>query len=101
MIRTWKDELFNRIKDSIGFYVSGDHCKWLRETFPGREHHHLFGSYTGLKTSDYGRLPVTREQHINAEKDKSGFAIDNLHNLISILIKRIRFLEQKLKEKKQ
>lgn len=84
------DVLYNSIKSTIGFHRSKKHLKWLREL---GEPHHLFGSYTGIKTSDYAAIPLTREQHNEAEKDKSHFAITHLHILIKILIRRIIELE--------
>ena len=96
MIKTNNDILYNRLKNVVGFDKSPDHIKWLKDKFPMLEHHHLFGSYSqSKKTSDYCRIPVGREQHERAEKDKSNFAIDHLHILIKILIERIKYLESK------
>ena len=90
MIKTCEDIIYNNLKTNIGFDKSESHLDFVRQF---GEPHHLFGSYTGMKTSDYAVIPVTREQHIEAEKDKSGFAIANLHKLFGILIKRIKSLE--------
>ena len=84
------DVLYNSIKSTIGFHRSKKHLEWLREL---GEPHHLFGSYTGIKTSDYAAIPLTREQHNEAEKNKSYFAVTHLHILIKILIQRIIELE--------
>ena len=95
MIQTRDDEIYNNLKTSIGFHRSGDHLNFVRHF---GEPHHLFGSYTGIKTSDYAAIPVTREDHLEAEKDKSGFAIRNLHKLFSILIKRVEQLEAEVED---
>lgn len=93
MIKTTEDIIYNRLKDRVGFDKSNSHLTFIRQYgIP----HHLFGSYSqSLKTSDYCTIPVTPEQHDFAEKNKSQFAIDNLHILIHYLIKRIKELEHK------
>jgi len=94
MIKTENDVLYNKIKHSIGFARSEKHINWLKKLYPDREPHHLFGSYSqGLKTSDYCVLPLTREEHVEAEQNKSDFAINNLHKLIAVLCARIKELE--------
>jgi len=93
MIQTIKDQIYNKIKNNIGFDRSKKHLKWVKEKHPYCEPHHLFGSYTSKKTSDYAVIPVTRAEHEYAEKHKSEFAIENLHKLINILIQRIKELE--------
>ena len=61
------------------------------------QQHHLLGSYSQkLKTSDYCSVPVTPEEHQEAEKDKSGFAIKKLPLLIEVLTKYILHLEKVL-----
>ena len=94
MIQTVEDEIYNNLKTNIGFDKSEGHLNFIRQF---GEPHHLFGSYTGKKTSDYATIPVTRAEHDEAEADKSGFAIKNLYKLLDMLIKRIKFLENKLK----
>lgn len=90
MIKTEDDILYNRIKNSIGFDRSQKHLKFIRQYGTP---HHLFGSYSqSLKTSDYGTIPVTAEEHEYAEKHKSEFAVENLHILIKFLIRRIKEL---------
>ncbi len=94
MIATVEDEIYNKLKTNVGFDRSEDHLNFIRQFgIP----HHIFGSYTGIKTSDYATIPVTPKQHEEAEKDKSGFAIKNLYRLIEILILRIKYLEEELK----
>ena len=91
MIATVEDQIYNNLKNKIGFDKSEDHLNFVRQF---GEPHHLFGSI-GIKTSDYGAIPVTRKEHLEAEKDKSGFAIKNLYKLIEMLIRRIKYLENK------
>lgn len=90
MIKTTEDIIYNRLKSRVGFDRSNKHLQWVRQF---GEPHHLFGSYSGRKTSDYCTIAVTREEHERAEKHKSEFAIENLHILIQYLQKRIRELE--------
>jgi len=94
MIKTVQDEVYNRLKTNIGFDKSKKHLKWVGSKNPGKVLHHLTGSYTGIKTSDYSVIPLTPEEHEKAERDKSNFAIENLHILIKILIERIKELEK-------
>jgi hypothetical protein len=100
MIRNSEDELYIAIKNKIGFDKSKKFKDWFHKEFPGMEQHHGCGSYTGIKTSDFFSMPVTRQQHELAEKDKSGFCIQNLPMFIVTMIKYIRFLESQLKGKK-
>ena len=87
MIQTRDDEIYNNLKTNIGFDRSKEHLDFIREL---GEPHHLFGSYTGIKTSDYAVIPLSRGEHKEAEKHKSEFAIANLHKLFGILIHRIK-----------
>lgn len=93
MIKTENDILYNRLKNTAGFERSKSHLDFIRQFgIP----HHLLGSYSqSLKTSDYWTIPVTPEQHEEAEKHKSEFAIDNIGVLIHFLILRIKHLESK------
>ena len=92
MIKTTEDEIYNRIKNNIGFDKSKKFIAWLHNNYPGKEIHHLAGSFTGIKTSDYFSLPVTREEHLRAEKDKSKFCIDNIHIYLKIIIEYTKHL---------
>lgn len=89
MIKTTEDIIYNRLKSKVGFDRSNKHLAWLRQF---GEPHHLFGSYSGRKTSDYCTIPVTRAEHNLAELDKSGFAVANLYRLVYYLQLRIREL---------
>ncbi len=92
MIKTENDIIYNRLKNNIGFDKSKKHLAFIRQFGVP---HHLFGSYSqSLKTSDYCTIPVTPEEHERAEKNKSDFAIENLHTLIHFLILRIKELEK-------
>lgn len=68
--------------------------KWAKEKYPNLELHHILGSQTGIKLCDYLVKPVTREQHLYAERNKSDFAIDNLHTSLNILFEYISELEK-------
>ena len=94
MIQTRDDEIFNNLKTNIGFDRSRGHLDFIRQFGTP---HHLFGSYTGIKTSDYAAIPVSTIEHLEAEKHKSEFAIANLHKLFGILIHRIKQQESVIK----
>ena len=101
MIKNSDDIVYNSLKNKIGFDRAKNHLQWVGKNNPGKQLHHLFGSYSqSLKTSDYAVVPVTAEEHQKAEKDKSGFAIEKLPVLFNILVNRIKFLESQLKGKK-
>jgi len=93
MIKSENDILYNRIKTAIGFDRSKKFKKWFHEKYPEFQMHHCFGSYTGIKTSDYCSVPVCEELHKQAEKNKSDFAITHLHSMLIIMISYIKFLE--------
>jgi len=95
MIKSPEDIIYNRIKNSIGFHRSKKFKDWFHKEFPNKEMHHLFKSYTSIKTSDYCCVPVTREEHLRAEKDASTYAIYNLATMIGVMIKYILYLEEK------
>lgn len=95
MIKNTEDEIYNRLKNNIGFDKSKRFIKWQHENYPGKEIHHLAGSFTGIKTSDYFSMPVFREEHLYAEKNKSQFCVDNLHLYLRILFEYIKYLESK------
>ncbi len=94
MIQTRDDEIFNNLKTNIGFDRSKEHLEFIRAF---GEPHHLFGSYTGIKTSDYACIPLSRTDHIEADKHRSEFAIANLYKLFGILIHRIKQQESIIK----
>ena len=97
MIKTETDILYNGLKNSVGFHRSKKFKEWFHNEFPGYEQHHGAGSYTGIKTSDYFSMPVTSEQHTQAEKDKSAFCMAHLPDFINTMQKYIIYLERKCK----
>ena len=97
MIKTIEDRIFNACKTGVGFCRSKKFKDWFHKEYPGMQMHHLFGSYTAIKTSDYCSVPVTAQEHEYAEKHKSEFAIDRLPLLFQVITKYILYLEEKLK----
>lgn len=96
MIKSTEDIIYNRIKNSIGFHRSKKFMKFIGDQNPSKILHHCFGSYSqSKKTSDYTVIPLTPEEHEKAEKDKSQYAIDNLHIILKQLIDYIEKLEAK------
>lgn len=93
MIKTSEDILYNRIKNAIGFDRSKKFKKWFHEKYPDLQMHHCYGSYTGIKTSDYCSVPMWDELHYRAEKNKSDFAIEYLPFMLQTMISYIKFLE--------
>ena len=96
MIRTKEDEIYNRVKNNVGFDKSKRFIKWQHENYPNKEVHHLAGSFTGIKTSDYFSMPVMREEHLHAEKNKSQFCVDNLHIYLRIFFEYVKDCEKEL-----
>lgn len=94
MIKTTEDIIFNACKNKVGFFRSQKFKDWFHKEYPGMEMHHLFGSYTAIKTTDFCSVPVPKN-HSNskAETDKSQFAIDSLPLLLEVMIAYILFLE--------
>jgi hypothetical protein len=98
MIKSEKDILFNRCKNAVGFYKSDRFKQWFKQEYPGYDPHHIFGSFTSIKTTDLCTIPLTRQQHEFAEKHKSEFAFNHLHILLQVLIKYIKHLEESSNE---
>jgi hypothetical protein len=74
---------------------SGKFKKWIKKEYPGKDMHHLLGSMTGIKLNDYLLLPLTRTEHMKAEKSKIEFAVDNLPKSLNILFDYIEYLESR------
>jgi len=74
---------------------SEKYLKWLKKRNPELQRHHLIGSQTGIKLNDYLILLVTQEQHLEAEKHKIDFAIENLPQSLNLLFEYIKYLEEK------
>ena len=102
MIKTELDILYNACKHQVGFERSKRFVEWFHQEFPDKELHHCFGSYSQtLKTTDHCAVPLTREQHIEAEKDKSGMAIEYFPLMLTTMIRYIKHLEQQLERKER
>ena len=95
MIKTEKDQIYNRLKSTVGFYRSKKFKKWFHENYPNSEMHHVFGSYTSIKTPDYCSAPLETEAHRAAEKNKSDAAIELLPIMLQVMQKYIIYLEGK------
>ena len=94
MIQTTEDRIYNNLKTNVGFHRSKKFKKWFHEEYPYTEMHHVFGSYTGIKTSDYCSAPVNDKTHTYAEKHKSEFAIGVfLPLMINVMQRYIIYLE--------
>lgn len=86
--------LYSHLRNNLKVFRSVKFKKWFHKKYPDMDLHHLFGARgTGIKTSDYFAIPLTREQHGKAEKDKSLYAIENLCLCLNILQEYIQELE--------
>jgi len=94
---TAEKAIYIRLKDNLLKFKSPKFREWFKQSFPNFEGHHLFGSHTGSKTSDYFMLPLTRAEHEEAEKRKSEYAIEHLHESLNILQTYVKYLEGKVK----
>lgn len=74
---------------------SKHYLKWLKVKFPGMELHHLLGSMGSLKLNDFLVVPVTREEHLKAERNKIQFFEDNLAKCLNLIFEYLE--EQKRK----
>ena len=100
MIATDLDILYNACKHRVGFFRSQRFVDWFHQEYPDKELHHAFGSYSQtLKTTDYCSVPLDRVRHEQAEKDKSGQAIENYPLMLETMIAYIRHLEQQIERK--
>lgn len=97
MIESHNDQLFNRIKYFVGFSRSKRFKFWFHQQYPGKEMHHIFGSYGSKKTSDFCSVPVTMEEHQAAHKKTHDFAIDHVPEMLSVMTDYINHLESKIK----
>jgi len=95
MIKTIEDIIYNNLKTNVGFWKSIEFKEWFHNTYPGMTMHHVFGSYTSIKTSDYCSIPLSKKDHIEAEKDKSKVAIEQLAQMINVMQAYIIHLENK------
>ena len=93
MIQTTEDRIYNNLKTNVGFHRSKKFKKWFHDEYPDRQMHHVFGSYTGIKTSDYCSAFVDDALHTYAEKYKSEFAIEFLPRMINVMQRYIIYLE--------
>lgn len=94
MIQSKEDIIFNACKNKVGFYRSQKFKDWFHKKYPDKEMHHLFGSYTAIKTTDFCSVPVEKKHSTSkAETDKSQFAIDSLPLLLEVMIAYILYLE--------
>lgn len=94
---TAEKAIYIRLKDNLLKFKSPKFRQWVKDSFPNFETHHLFGSHTGSKTSDYFILPLSRLEHEEAEKRKSEYAIEHLHESLNILQTYVKFLEERAK----
>lgn len=66
--------------------------KWLRDKFPYCELHHVCGSVHGMKSSDYLLLPMTHEEHEQAQGESLN--LDHIIRAIRLLMMYAEELEQ-------
>ena len=77
---------FNHLKNTIQPVKSIKYLEYLKSKFPDRELHHILGSYTGMKGTDFLIYPCTHKEHEHAEKNKSQFGIEVISSSINLLI---------------
>ena len=90
-------ELYVACKNKVGFFRSDRFKEWFHHTYPHKQMHHAYGSYSqSQKTSDVCSIPVTAKQHEEAEKNKSDFAIKNQPLMLQVMIGYIISLESRI-----
>ena len=74
-----------KYKDQVGCDNVPDYLKYAHHLYPYSDLHHLFGSYTAKKTTDYLIIPLSRTEHQIVEKKKSDYAFEFLPKSIGLL----------------
>lgn len=87
------ENLYKRLRN-LPIRKSKKYMDWVKKKYPDKEIHHCLGSMTGIKLNDLLVMPVTREQHLEAERNKIDFAIDNLPQSLNLLFEYIKELEK-------
>ena len=69
---------------------------WLKRKNPNKEIHHILGSFTSLKMTDFLAVALSPEDHKRAEMHKAKFFIFYLPEAIDNLIRYTHHLERRI-----
>lgn len=88
------DEVLYKQFRGLPIFKSKDYIKWLRKQYPDKTIHHLTGSMTGIKLNDYLLIPLTIQEHEEAERHKIEFFNNNLSKSVKLLFEYVKELEK-------
>jgi mannitol-1-phosphate/altronate dehydrogenase len=63
---------------------------YLRKRFPGKEIHHVYGSVHGMKSSDFGTVPVDPVEHREKQNDPR-WCYDQMYLAVELLIEYVEW----------
>lgn len=75
-------------------FKSLNYLRWLKTKEPDRELHHLLGSQGTLKLHDLLIIPVSREEHMQAEAHKEEYFFTYFPYSFNILTQYVAYLEK-------
>jgi hypothetical protein len=55
---------FVRFRHILGYQKFPEYLKWMKERFPNKDLHHIFGSVRGNKFTDAFVIPIDHEFHL-------------------------------------
>lgn len=68
-----------RYRNQLGFQKSHQYLEWMKKMFPNLDLHHILGSFTGKKMTDYLVVPLTHFEHIkNVHGKEQNYFLDHL-----------------------
>jgi len=83
---------FTRYRYQLGYEKSKRYMKWMKRKFPRLDLHHILGSFSGKKMTDFLLVPLNHSYHINTvEKEKGKHFLEHLDLAI-------KYLKQYIKE---
>ena len=77
--------LYDRLRHSIKPWHNKPFHGWVKFKNQDKDLHHLIGSMGALKLTDSLLMPLTREEHIKAEKDRHSYFMEGLPVAINLL----------------
>lgn len=84
---TNKDK-FTMLRRVFGFEKDKQYLAWVKSLFPNYDLHHILGSTTGKKFTDYLVIPLSHEEHLNkAENYKADYCIKHYNFAVGILLR--------------
>ena len=87
---------FTRYRNVAGFQKSARFLEWAKHKYPGKDLHHIFGSFLGKKMTDYLVVPLEHRFHLQAVTGNEGkFFLTFLPDAVSILLEYLSEVHNK------